>query len=183
MIGKLEGHAWHGAIHSGGCSCTMGATGGRRESRVSRSRSETSAARRNERTISDVPLSGPERKLKRPVVVDSTSYTQTAGRFVLMEMGHYIVIWNGDFMGAKNFTLDDFEILIASPEPYKECIVFVETDEDLLFILSDEQRSGSFVVELPGDGERIVRRISLESFRALLDAAERKLLELDTPPG
>ena len=87
-------------------------------------------------------------------------------------------------MNPREISLDDCRVVVTSPAQYEECVVEVETTEELLFILSDEQRSGSCIVELPGDGDAIVRRVSLEcqrgsaplSVRALLDAAERRLL-------
>ncbi|MCG3132762.1 MAG: hypothetical protein FLDDKLPJ_03628 [Phycisphaerae bacterium] len=68
------------------------------------------------------------------------------------------------------------KIFLASPEPWEQCIVSVEDDKILWFILSDEKLNGECIVELPGDGENIMRRIPLKLFRTLLDAAERKLL-------
>lgn len=67
-------------------------------------------------------------------------------------------------------------VLLASPEHYAECVILVETDEALIFVLTDELRSRECLVELPGDGQGIVRRIPLSLLRSLLDQAERKLL-------
>ncbi len=78
-------------------------------------------------------------------------------------------------MTAKDITFDDCRVLLASPVDYEECVVFVETSDALVFVLSDEHRSGSCLLELPGDGERIAKRIPLDAFRTLLDAAERQL--------
>ncbi len=79
-------------------------------------------------------------------------------------------------MNPREIKLDECSVVMTSPARYDECIVEVETAEELLFILTDEQRTGACVVELPGDSETIARRISLASLRALLDAAEQKLL-------
>ncbi len=79
-------------------------------------------------------------------------------------------------MIPREINLDECSVVMTSPVHYDECVVEVESADELLFILTDEQRTGACVVELPGDGETIVRRISLKSLRTLLDAAERKLL-------
>ena len=79
-------------------------------------------------------------------------------------------------MSVKDINPEDCRVVLASPVHYEECVILVETADEYLFILTDEQLTGSCIVEFPGDGEAIVRRIPLESLRALLDAAERKLL-------
>ena len=79
-------------------------------------------------------------------------------------------------MGPKEIRPDDCRVLLTSPGEYEECVVEVETEEELLFVLSDEHRTGFCVIELPGDGEIIARKLPLAAFRALLDAAERKLV-------
>lgn len=79
-------------------------------------------------------------------------------------------------MKPKEIDYEDCRVVLTSPQHYEECVVEVETTEDLVFIVTDEQRTGACTVELPGDGENIVRRISLQALRALLDAAEEKLV-------
>jgi hypothetical protein len=80
-------------------------------------------------------------------------------------------------MKPKDIDLRECKVILASPDPWEECVVFVETSQELVFLLSDEDRTGACVVEFPGDdGETIVRRIPLEALRTLLDAAERKLV-------
>jgi hypothetical protein len=80
-------------------------------------------------------------------------------------------------MKPKDIDPNDCEVVLASPDPWKECVVLVETRQVGLFVLPDEGRTGDCVVKFPGDdGDTIVRRIPLQAFRALLDAAERKLV-------
>lgn len=78
-------------------------------------------------------------------------------------------------MKEKYIKPGECDVVLTSPIHYEECIVEVGTSEDLLFILSDENRSGSCIVELPGNGESIARCVPLNYFRRLLDAAEQKL--------
>ena len=80
-------------------------------------------------------------------------------------------------MIPKDINPNDCKVLLASPTHYEECVVLVETPDELLFVLSDEDRTGACVVEFTGDdGDTVVRRIPLQALRLLIDAAERRLL-------
>lgn len=89
-------------------------------------------------------------------------------------------------MNPKTLKHSELRVVIMSPEPWEECIAQVETSEEVLFILSDEARTGHCMIEFRAESEdRILRRISLVEFRALLDAAEygltRRNLSLEQP--
>ena len=79
-------------------------------------------------------------------------------------------------MSPKDINPDDYSVVLCGPEPYVECVVQVESDDDLLFVLTDEDRSGNCIVEFPDEGERVLRRIRLDALRRFLDAAEQKLV-------
>ncbi len=72
--------------------------------------------------------------------------------------------------------LSECSVTRMSPDPWKECIVDVDTSRERVFVLSDEACDGNCLIELPGVGEEIVWRIRLSEFRELLDLAEKKLI-------
>jgi len=72
------------------------------------------------------------------------------------------------------------DLYIASPVEYEQCVVLVEHNQGLLFVLTDELLDGQGIVRFPSlkDGQT-GWRIALTDLRAMLDRAEGRLLKGD----
>lgn len=79
------------------------------------------------------------------------------------------------------FSADEYDVSVVSPEQYAEVVVEVFGAAGTVFFLTDEDRSGSFVVELVDNNQTVLHRVRLDVFMTLLNRATRQLKDIDKP--
>lgn len=79
------------------------------------------------------------------------------------------------------FDFEHYDISVVSPKQYEGLVVEAFGAAGTVFFLTDEQRTGDFIVELVDLSQEVRHRIRFDVFRRMLDVAYAKLKGLDKP--